>query len=546
MSRHAIDRRAVAACAALFIVGGCADDVSLAPVSASATAADGGDARDAGGDDASGADAAPIALAVHDLAVEASADVGLTVWVSFRSDVAADGSVDVETEGEPGRSVRPEVAGATDAHRILVLGLLADREYTFTARVKTAAGVGSATTTFHTAPLPTPFPKIVATVTPPYAGPDGYIVFAMNKLDPATAVSTNGRNNPVPANDDFPDTGVIVDAKGRVVWYKRFVTLTERLQGFALLPNGHFAALGWEGYMELDLAGRIVRHLTLKDLGASTALHHDAVLLPNGNYLSLTSHSRQPDWMPESVAIDDVIEFTPGGAIVGYWPLDAYIPLTLPMTLATIGGYRAIEQDPYHTNALAYDPATDEVTASVYGVGRIVRFERSTGKRVWVLGAGGDVRLEPSDAARGTHGLQCLPDGSVLTYDNGAGPFPAQGMRSGRALRYVVAKSDAGGYEAKLAWKHAADSVSPWMGNVEALGGNLNLVCNGARVVSVSPPKTVPTIEIVTDDSSSTAVFRLEIDPDGIGTFRPEEATAPGTLLVYRAYHIADLGEGQR
>ncbi len=489
-------------------------------------------------------------LAVTDVGVAANPDVGLAVAVSFQTDSPALASVLVETDGEPSRVVTSLETSPGSDHQILVLGLLADRDYRFTAMaaVDDLQAQADAPVTFHTAPLPTPFPKFVVTLTPPYTGPSGYFLFSLSKRPLSdSAVKGSDPSKTVPADDDFPDTAVITDGAGRVVWYKRFPELTARLEGFTMLSNGNLVILGYFGFIEFELGGKVVHHFTSADLGLTDLLHHDALLLPNGNYLSLTRELRTPDWLPQGTGVGVVIEFTPAGQVVHRWPVDDFVPLTPAMTVTVVDGTTAVNGDPYHTNSLSYDAVDDTVTVGLFGIGRIFRFVRGTGNLLWSFGNGGSVKLAGTEPwFRSTHGPDCLPDGSILFYDNGQSNFPSNDAPlPGRALRYAFQQDAGGDLVATKVWEHQYDFLSPYMGNVEALADNLVLVCNGARIKELSPPSLSPTIDLVTGDAASSVVYDLEVQPNGVGTQTPEEQTNPSLLLVYRAHYLDRLAKNQ-
>jgi hypothetical protein len=185
-----------------------------------------------------------------------------------------------------------------------------------------------------------------------------------------------------------------------------------------LLPNGHlmciiFPVSGLPSVSlppnvqaeirEIDLAGNLIRHLTMQDLNARLAaanfnitlqlFHHDFSLLPNGHILVLTNTLRSFNDLPgypgtTAVLGDVVVDLDPNLNPVWLWnEFDHFDVNRHPMQFA----------DWTHSNTVTYSPDDGNFLVSIRHQNWIVKVDYrnggGTGDVIWRLGHEGDFKL---------------------------------------------------------------------------------------------------------------------------------------------------------
>ena len=521
-------RRLLLACLALALAG--CDTAGAVP-----------DVDAATGDTATNDDAATTGDAPAGPPLEVSSTValpnpgaGLSYEVSFRSSAPAVGRVQVACEGEPPRIVTEAAPAPAVSHRVWVLGLPAGRDVQLTA-VAEAGGARALgePVTVHTEPVPATLPTVTLDLRRPEPARTGYTLFGAFDFGSAGGSAGTAPNL------------VAVDATGRVAWYYAPGDDVDwgSGRGLVLAPNQHVLAVGGFGLVELDLRGRVVARVDASALDLA-ALHHDALRLPDGNYVSLAVRLAAMPGVAFSDAaamVDDVVEFTPDGTLVHRWPLVAYVPLDtagLDLERATVDpafpGIRVV--DAFHANSLTYSAADDTLLVGLFFQGLLLQIRRQTGELVASYGRTGSAALDAGGSwFVGSHGPALGPDGLLLVYDNG---FANDGglPRPCRVVAYQLGQGPDGAPTARQAWQHRSTFLSPILGNVQRLSNGRVLACHGSHLQSASPLRTRPTIDELTPDGT-----------DVIATQTVERGPAdPGTtpLVVFRAYHLDDLQVG--
>lgn len=247
----------------------------------------------------------------------------------------------------------------------------------------------------------------------------------------------------VPATRDFfaPAYPAIFDTNGVPVWW-----LAEKTHPvlWNLLSNGHFATIPWDGAMrEYDLAGALVRELHTVDGPVDV---HDAILLPNGNYVLVTAQTEPCDltlWgePAESSCINHVVEeLTPEGGVAWSWDTAANIPPT-----ETTPRWRTTARDvhdPWHYNSIEF--TGDGFLLSfrhLDAVYKVIQGGTADGTIAWKIGGTprpeslvvvGDAVFTAGGGFSGQHDARWLPDDVLTLHDNGTG------IRAPRALAYRI------------------------------------------------------------------------------------------------------------
>ncbi len=337
-----------------------------------------------------------------------------------------------------------------------------------------------------------------------------------------------------------PTTGLFaVDEAGFTRFY---LGIDNELEGPAmvwaavnLLDDGTLLFLRNETLYHMNELGETLLEIPATDLGLPS-LHHDVLLLPNGNYMALSlafEDHTYPTLGETHVAGDTIVEFTPEGEIVWEWNsfdhLDAQriredpeAALALPIIDPDTG---EASLDWTHANGILYEEDTDTVIISFRHQDWIVRVNHDdAGEVVWRLGFEGDFTLADGDLwFYHPHSPQWQPDGSLLLYDNGIVTVetPPEGVRS-RAVRFEL---DEDAMTAAIAWQDDEEPFfAPIAGDADRMPGGHLLVLDSSIVDNVTKENPLGDIH-----------SRLrEVDPEGSPT-RVWSIITPKNQFAYRA-----------
>jgi hypothetical protein len=456
-------------------------------------------------------------------------DAGLTQWVD--AGLSREGWLELAIEIDGLAWTVTSDASTSPSHLLLGLRPDSDLVVTVTGRTADGASTGPVVLADRTDPLPAGMhTRRVATSDPA-------------RMEPGVTLIGEG------------DWVVMLDADGVPCWYRSAVGASQEVDLF----DGRF--IGVQGlrnrYDEVDLAGTIVHRLHTDDfvgpalensfLTPALAIHHDIVMLPNGNYLTLSIEARTRLFPPgevvpqapveSHVAGEVVVELTPEGEVVGEWPLhDLMDPLRVGYD--SVRGDYWESWDPYrggaftsdwlHANALDYDAATDTILVSMRHQDALAALSRSTGALKWIAAPPVNwqaawqplVLTPPADPGAlfyHQHGAHFTPRGTVLLFDNGnrrASAFqpalPDDQVYS-RAMELAI---DEGTGSWSVVWEWGLDLPDPDFAG--SLGGVQELPVTGNRLVTFgnlsSDPGTFARIyEVAPDD---TVVWQLDLIND--------------------------------
>ena len=416
-------------------------------------------------------------------------------------------------------------------------------------------------TTIETAPLPDDFANLEVLTSAPEEMEPGLTLLDLGTLGPGQRYIT------------------AVDTQGEVVWYYAYA------QGFSSttrLDDGLFMVMspGQNTLTEMDVLGnvQIEFHMTGNTEGNpgsipidASFIHHDAIKLPNGNYVtSIRDTSRSvedypldetdPSQIGTVPVIDEpVIEFTPEGVIQGRWN---FLDFLKPTRIA-YGATRGLPDDPadwVHLNAIWHDPGDDSFIVSLRQQDAVVKFSRQNGELKWILGTPAnwegfeEYLLTPlgSDLTwqYHQHAPMLTPDGTLLLYDNGnekASPFTGEprvdpAANFSRAVEFEI---DEQAMTVSQVWEYGLEQsgeqlYTPFIGDADDLPLTRNVlitfggVCteDGIPSGAIRDCRLNARIIEVTHDSEPVKVFDLLVND--------EDPTARG-YAVYRADRIPSL-----
>lgn len=287
-----------------------------------------------------------------------------------------------------------------------------------------------------TVPLPQPFAS-------PYVPPGPQTSY----MDNLVLLS------PINGSEEQPAYPQVRDLLGRMVWY--YDRSLNDTQFFRPVPGGTFLIRidvdGMEGQVmrEVDLAGYVMRETTteaidaqLKAMGFTddfTAFHHEARLLPNGHYAILGYNERMlvdvqgPG--PVDVIGDYVIVLDEDWQVVWAWNafdhLDQYRMAVLGEVCQSQGPgcpplFLATEANDWtHSNSIAYAP-DGNLIVSIRHQDWVVKINyddgAGDGSVIWRLGTEGDFALSDADPypwQSHQHDASYLTNNRIILFDNG-------------------------------------------------------------------------------------------------------------------------------
>jgi hypothetical protein len=352
---------------------------------------------------------------------------------------------------EYGRSTSP-VATAIGPTNVLVAGMKANTTYHMRADVEYADGTSDQDVdhTFTTGSLPAGLiPSFTVTTTPGLTPQSGVeLVDTLTKTTPESAFAT--------------------DVDGNVIWAYLFpdAQTGSTLYPVKLLANGHFMALvapsssavesgppppgALNEIREFDLAGNIIRTLTMTNLNAELAedhfnitlqvFSHDFAVLPNGHILVIANTIRPFTNLPGYPGVTKVV----GDVVVD---LDANMN---PVWLWNEFDHLDVNRHPMnfpdwtHSNALIYSPDDGNFLISIRHQSWVVKVDYrdggGTGDIIWKLGEGGDFKLQgavdPTDWFYAQHDVNFVSSNTTGNFklavmDNGDNRLFPSGLTCG-------------------------------------------------------------------------------------------------------------------
>jgi len=427
--------------------------------------------------------------------------------------------VTLTVEGRDGNDMEHEFPGRRRRHRVPVLGLYPgyDNRITFLLTSR-RGGTVSVRRTVVTAPLPEAFPDIRV-----YRASDREPAPGMIFAHPGTY------NN----DGDYHPLTCALDNYGKVRWFYP----GEIGHVLKRLANGNLIIQKEDSLVEIDMLGR----RTGKTWQVPGGLHHDAIELPDGNFLALSSAPGSFD--------DGVVEIGRNtGDPVRWWDFRNIVDPSRPRQPKNLR-----DDDWLHLNGIAYSPEDDAFIVSGRDQSALIKVDRFTGKLVWILSSHrywkpeyGPYLLEPDTTPFpwpwGQHAPAVHPGDPdrILVYDNGNKrsydtPLAPEENYS-RAVEYRLSPD---GRRVSQVWQYGEERGSglytPFIGSAAYLPGGNRLICFGGITRSlegmpmeifdfeagtVNRMKMSAVITEVTSDTPAEQVLELWFEDDDPDSYR--------------------------
>lgn len=461
-------------------------------------------------------------------------------------------------------------SGETPAteHEIVLLGFRPNRRHTLALALEGEDGaeIPAANLAIVSPEISSHTPPIEVTANDPDAVEPGFTIVPIFRWINQQIDQTHGQI-------------LIVDAEGEIVW--QYIA-PHGLYEVKQLDNGNLVYLnfGWK-MTEIDMLGNVVRewHPARTQTGASAAsipvdtdtFHHDVVVMPSGNFLTLSTevreianwHSDEAETNPNAPRVtrnvigDVLVEFEPDGTVVNEWRFfDLIDPYRIGYGSLNPAFYEGVYEEPApdwtHMNAIHYDAATNTALVSTNHLSTIFNLDLESGELDWMLGdptswraPWSNLLLEPEDDGMmwsyHHHSPKWTPEGTLLLFDNGAvravPPNPPNldpEAAFSRAVEYAI---DAGNGTVREVWSYGGPGdeqfLSAYISDADWLPATGNiLVTKGGRIrdrdgnVLMFPEEghNWVTVTEVTHTTPAEKLWELVIDDPrwGVAVFRTE------------------------
>jgi arylsulfate sulfotransferase len=452
-----------------------------------------------------------------------------TIWVEFGEDTSY------------GR--RTSEVAATGRYNnnstVLVAGMKANTTYHMRAHVDWYLGSWvDKDQTFTTGTLPNQVgqPLIVPSITVTRPTPS---------LTPSAGVELL---DIIPQNKTHLLDTFVTDLEGNIIWY---YDVGAGNYAFPIRPmtNGDFLLGLMTELREIDLAGNTVREISAEQVNAGlqqkgyafsvTVFHHDAIVLPNGDWVAIAQVDKDFTDLPGypgtiDVEGDSIIDVDPSGNVAWAWL--AFDHLDVNRHLFGLPDWT-------HSNALVYTPNDGNLLLSMRNQSWILKIDYEnglgTGDILWRLGNQGDFALsggDPKDWFYGQHFPSVLATSGLKTtlavFDDGDQRFLDEsgdlcGLPGNEPCysRATIFQIDENAKTASLDWQFSPGLYTFW-------GGSINQLPNGNVEFDLSEP--------FPQDPTSSQVMEVSQtpNPEVVWQMNIEGGNA------YRAYRIPSLYPG--
>ena len=345
-------------------------------------------------------------------------------WVEFDLSSPAGAWLSYELDGSGGPSERSEVFPPATEHRIPLLALRENSNYSFSIQLFDATG---------NYPADGPYTMSTGSLTASLGGTVGY--FAEPGLEHNGLISVKLLSKPILQ---------AYDREGHIVWYQSIETPPTWINcnSMQYSRQGTILVTTCDSVWEYDTDGQVLAEFGIASM-SNFRPHHDLVLDDDGNFLVLGAEERSVDRSSvggdsDSRMIGDAIKlFDRDGNQLWYWTsfdhLDPLGEIDSSTYWWPLYGANAIDWT--HGNTVSYD-LDGNILYSSKTLDQIIKIDAVTGNILWTAGRDGSLNIGALDRFGSQHAIHRSADGRYLVFDN-------EGLDSlSRAISFEISGSD--------------------------------------------------------------------------------------------------------
>ncbi|MDA6071290.1 aryl-sulfate sulfotransferase [Flavobacterium sp. AC] len=227
------------------------------------------------------------------------------------------------------------------------------------------------------------------------------------------------------AKRETPGVAYIVDYKGNLRWYHtvegtgfKVTHFTKEQSIIAILgKNDEPTSYGSE-ILEINLQGDTLTHIKKGQGDFKQVIHHEIIKKSANEIVTITVDQKIMDLSSiggkknDTINGDGILILDKKGKQLWKWSVfDDLDPMKDKNLLKT-------KKDWTHANSLNYDK-DGNFLISFYNNGQIWKVDSKTGKVLWKLGKGGNMKMSDDSNFSQAHAAHIDPEGSLLFFDNG-------------------------------------------------------------------------------------------------------------------------------
>ena len=448
----------------------------------------------------------PGMLTLSNLKIEANPSMTLSCYVSWTTTEAAASEVDF---GEANYTFRIRDAALVTEHKLLVIGMHAEKPYKIRAVSGNAQGSGSLEGTFTTGKLPSGLPTATVNIDELPAEQRGWTL---------TNIQTSSFSAPALA--------VMYDEKGLPVWYFVQGTSGDTRGDVAteLLPSNTVLVgpTSGEPGREVDLSGKVLWEGPANS--TTQLMSHFVGKTSKGNYL--LNYELDKAGMSGSTKVDDqrLVELTPKNEVAWSWTLFDHLEPA------------GTKEELCHGNMLVLDEKNDIMYYNCRWIG-LLKIDRKSGDILWRMGGTydktslgpGDFTFSPAASQYSdTHEPEFHADGTILFYDNGGYAMGSSG--SNYHSRVVEYKVDETAKTATLTFEFPGtfSGVDSWYKSnwYSPFWGDVDQLANGNILVTAPVKSASASTRFFEVTRQGKVVWELELPPNN-GSFKAQRLLPP-------------------
>ncbi|CAI2767435.1 aryl-sulfate sulfotransferase [Flavobacterium collinsii] len=227
------------------------------------------------------------------------------------------------------------------------------------------------------------------------------------------------------AKRETPGVAYIVDYKGNLRWYHtvegtgfKVTHFTKEQSIIAILgKNDEPTSYGSE-ILEINLQGDTLTHIKKGQGDLKQVIHHEIIKKSANEIVTLLVDQRITDLssiggkQKDTINGDGILILDKKGKQLWKWSVfDDLDPMKDKKLLQT-------KKDWMHANSLNYDK-DGNFLISFYNNGQIWKIDAKTGKVLWKLGRGGNLKMSQDSDFSQAHAAHINPEGNLMFFDNG-------------------------------------------------------------------------------------------------------------------------------